>query len=194
MTGSGMRRKVRKRKSKSENSRVKISVFLGIILLAVLLGFLTARFVIGPIIGYNADESPVQLNSADKAVETEKDADKSKVSKNSEAEKAANTQAEADANNDADTDAAEEAKTEQTAKETESEKGYALQFGAFSTKDSAQELSDALQSKGIKTKIVEADNVFKVISPVLEDKEDALKALSESKEKEVEDVFITSVS
>ena len=166
MTGSGMRRKVRKRKNKSENSRVKMSVFLGIILLAVLLGFLTARFVIGPIIGYNADESPVQLNSADKTA-TEKDAG---------------------------TDDKEEAKTEQTAKETESEKGYALQFGAFSTKDSAQELSDALESKGIKTKIVEADNVFKVISPVLEDKEDALKALSESKEKEIEDVFITSVS
>ncbi len=166
MTGSGMRRKVRKRKSKSENSRVKMSVFLGIILLAVLLGFLTARFVIGPIIGYNADESPVQLNGADKAAESEKDAEESKASK---VEKTANT-------------------------EDETEKGYALQFGAFSTKDSAQELSDALESKGIKTKIVEADNVFKVISPVLEDKEEALKALSESKEKEVEDVFITSVS
>ena len=165
MTGSGMRRKVRKRKSKkskSENSRVKMSVFLGIILLAILLGFLKARFVIGPIIGYNADESPVQLNSADKTAETEKDA--------------------------------EEAETKQTVKEAESEKGYALQFGVFSTKDSAQKLSDALESKGIKTKIVEADNVFKVISPVLKDKEEALKALSESKEKEVEDVFITSVS
>ena len=168
MTGSGMRRKVRKRKSKSENSRVKMSVFLGIILLAVLLGFLTAQFVIGPIIGYNADESPVQLNGADKAA-TEKDtgADAAEDSNVSKVEKTANTEA---------------------------EKGYALQFGAFSTKDSAQELSDALESKGIKTKIVEADNVFKVISPVLEDKEEALKALSESKEKEVEDVFITSVS
>lgn len=171
MTGSGMRRKVRKRKSKSENSRVKMSVFLGIILLAVLLGFLTARFVIGPIIGYNADESPVQLNGADKTAESEKDAgaDAAEDSNVSKVEKTANTEAEA-------------------------EKGYALQFGAFSTKDSAQELSDALESKGIKTKIVEADNVFKVISPVLEDKEEALKALSESKEKEVEDVFITSVS
>ena len=170
MTGSGMRRKVRKRKSKSENSRVKMSVFLGIILLAVLLGFLTARFVIGPIIGYNADESPVQLNGADK-VETEQDvgADAAEDSNVSKVEKTANT-------------------------EEEAEKGYALQFGAFSTKDSAQELSDALESKGIKTKIVEADNVFKVISPVLENKEEALKALSESKEKEVEDVFITSVS
>ncbi len=170
MTGSGMRRKVRKRKSKSENSRVKMSVFLGIILLAVLLGFLTARFVIGPIIGYNADESPVQLNGADKAA-TEQDvgADAAEDSNVSKVEKTANTKDEA-------------------------EKGYALQFGAFSTKDSAQELSDALESKGIKTKIVEADNVFKVISPVLENKEEALKALSESKEKEVEDVFITSVS
>ena len=170
MTGSGMRRKVRKRKSKSENSRVKMSVFLGIILLAVLLGFLTARFVIGPIIGYNADESPVQLNGADKA-ESEQDvgADAAEDSNVSKVEKTANT-------------------------EEEAEKGYALQFGAFSTKDSALEVSDALESKGIKTKIVEADNVFKVISPVLENKEEALKALSESKEKEVEDVFITSVA
>ena len=65
MTGGKMRRKIRKRKAKSENSRMKMGMFVGIILLAVVLGFLTARFVIGPIIGYNADESPVKLEQKD---------------------------------------------------------------------------------------------------------------------------------
>ena len=72
------------------------------------------------------------------------------------------------------------------------EEGYALQFGAFSTKDAAEKLAEALRLKGIETKIVEIDGVFKVISPMLDDKEAALKALQESKDKDVEDVFITS--
>ena len=41
MTGGKMRRKIRKRKTKSENSRMKMGMFVGIILLAVVLGFLT---------------------------------------------------------------------------------------------------------------------------------------------------------
>ena len=149
MTASKMRRKIRKRKSKSDNSRVKIGVFVGIIVMAIVLGFLTARFVIGPIIGYNADESPVELE--------------------------------------------ETATAEDSVQEEMPEEGYALQFGAFSTRDAAEKLAEALQLKGIETKIVEADDVFKVITPMLDDKEAALKALEDSKEKNVEDVFITSL-
>ena len=37
MTGGKMRRKIRKRKTKSENSRMKMGMFVGIILLAVVL-------------------------------------------------------------------------------------------------------------------------------------------------------------
>ncbi len=149
MTGKKGRRKIRRRKVKSENSRVKIGLFAGIIVLAIVLGFLTARFVIGPMIGYNADESPAELEKTATAADT------------GQAERP--------------------------------EEGYALQFGAFSTKDAAEKLAEALRLKGIETKIVEADDVFKVITPVIDDREDALKALEESKEKDVEDVFITSV-
>ncbi len=149
MTGKKGRRKIRRRKAKSENSRVKIGLFAGIIVLAIVLGFLTARFVIGPMIGYNADESPAELEKTATAADT--------------------GQAEMP------------------------EEGYALQFGAFSTKDAAEKLAEALRLKGIETKIVEADDVFKVITPVIDDREDALKALEESKEKDVEDVFITSL-
>ena len=152
MTGNKIRRKIRKRKVKSENSRVKIGVFAGIIMLAIVLGFLTARFVIGPMIGYNADESPVELEKT-----------------------------------------ATEADTEQRVQGEMPEEGYALQFGAFSTKAAAEKLAEALRLKGIETKIVEADDVFKVVTPVIDDREAALKALEESKEKDVEDVFITSM-
>ena len=162
MTGGKMRRKIRKRKTKSENSRMKMGMFVGIILLAVVLGFLTARFVIGPIIGYNADESPVKLEQKD---------DKSKKT---------------------DAEQTEQKASLETGQNQMPEEGYALQFGAFSTKDAAEKLAEALRLKGIETKIVEIDGVFKVISPMLDDKEAALKALQESKDKDVEDVFITS--
>ena len=162
MTGGKMRRKIRKRKTKSENSRMKMGMFVGIILLAVVLGFLTARFVIGPIIGYNADESPVKLEQKD---------DKGKKT---------------------DAEQTEQKASLETGQNQMPEEGYALQFGAFSTKDAAEKLAEALRLKGIETKIVEIDDVFKVIGPMLDDKEAALKALQESKDKDVEDVFITS--
>lgn len=162
MTGGKMRRKIRKRKTKSENSRMKMGMFVGIILLAVVLGFLTARFVIGPIIGYNADESPVKLEQKD---------DKGKKT---------------------DAEQTEQKTSLETGQNQMPEEGYALQFGAFSTKDAAEKLAEALRLKGIETKIVEIDDVFKVISPMFDDKEAALKALQESKDKDVEDVFITS--
>lgn len=152
MTGGKMRRKIRKRKTKSENSRMKMGMFVGIILLAVVLGFLTARFVIGPIIGYNADESPVKLEQKD---------DKGKKT---------------------DAEQTEQKASLETGQNQMPEEGYALQFGAFSTKDAAEKLAEALRLKGIETKIVEIDDVFKVISPMLDDKEAALKALQESKD------------
>ena len=130
MTGGKMRRKIRKRKTKSENSRMKMGMFVGIILLAVVLGFLTARFVIGPIIGYNADESPVKLVQKD---------DKSKKT---------------------DAEQTEQKASLETGQNQMPEEGYALQFGAFSTKDAAEKLAEALRLKGIETKIVEIDDVF----------------------------------
>lgn len=188
MSGSGMRRKIRKRKSKSENSRMKLTVFGGIILLAIFLGFLTARFVIGPMIGYNADESPVQLKQ-NEAAESPKDKD-GESAEEADASAASDTKTEEGTNsgNDSGIEAADATDSEMP------QEGYALQFGAFSTKQAAEKLSEALRIKGIETKIIETENAFKVISPVLEDRTAALKALEESNEKDVEDVFITSFS
>ena len=160
MNRQASRRKVRKRKSSAQNSRVKFRLFLGIIVMAVFLGFLTARFVVGPLIGYDADESPARI-AGEKSEQNE----------------------------DADEEKAEESERETG---TVPEKGYALQFGAFSTEAAAQDLAANLKGKGIKTEIIRVDDVYKVISPLIDTKEGALKALSDLPEHSVSDVFIAS--
>ena len=158
MVNPAGRRRVKKRKSRGEKAGMRLSILGVAILAAILLGYLTARFVIGPIIGYNADESPIKVTEQEnKAGKT--DSDKSD-------------------------------KTQETA--AAPEKGYALQFGAFSSREAAEELSKALKEKGIDTEIVKVDSVFKVITPVIEEKDDAIKALDDVKDKEVTDVFIAS--
>ena len=150
------RRKIRKRKSTSQNSRMKFGTFLGIIVLAVFLGFLTARFVVGPLIGYDAGESPAKAASDEKEKSTgDKDKEEKEVS-------------------------------------AELEKGYALQVGAFSTEDAAQDLADNLKRSGITAEIIQDDDIYKVIGPILSTKEKALEALASLPENSVQDVFIAS--
>ena len=155
------RRRVRKRKRPGENSRVKFAAFIAIMVLAVFLGYLTARFVIGPLLGYDADESPITLTGGAKSGEQE----------------------------EAETGSA--AETEETETETP-EGGYALQFGVFSTKEAAEKLADELVAKGIEADVIEDEEMFKVISPLIETKDEALSQLDGIKDKEVEDVFIAS--
>lgn len=131
---------VRKRKRMNNKTGMKFTSVLVIIIITVALGYLTARFVIGPILGYNADESPI--NTA--------------------------------------------------ASSEEFDEGYALQFGAFSTKEAAQKLADSLIQKGIDVEVVEENNQYKVISPIIKTKDEALEKLDEIKDKNVVDVFITS--
>ena len=69
MVNPAGRRRVRKRKSRGEKSGFGLSILGGAVLAAILLGYLTARFVIGPIIGYNADESPIKVTEQDNKAE-----------------------------------------------------------------------------------------------------------------------------
>ena len=81
---------------------------------------------------------------------------------------------------------------DETEVSAEQEKGYALQFGAFSTEDAAQELADNLKSSGITAEIIQDDDIYKVIGPILSTKEKALEALASLPENSVQDVFIAS--
>lgn len=142
MNRASVRRKIRKRRGNPQKTKMKFTSVLVIMAIAVFLGYLTARFVIGPILGYNADESPVKVGS-------------------------------------------------ETTSET-TEEGYALQFGVFSTKEGADKLVASLATKGIEAKVIEENDQFKVISPIIQTKDKALDKLAEIKDKDVKDVFIAS--
>lgn len=157
-------RRVRKRRGSAEKTKMKFVSVLVIMVIAVALGYATARFIIGPILGYEADESPITISKNDKDEQNKEDKSKDENKDKSE------TKASADAIED----------------------GYALQFGVFSTKEAAQKLVNSLQEKGVEAKIVESNNQYKVISPVIKTKDEALNKLNEIKDKEVEDVFIAS--
>ena len=162
------RRRIRKRKAPGQKSKVKFGAFLGIMVLAVFLGFLTARFVVGPLIGYDADESPARLAEEKNTGEKEK-------------EKKTETEASTSG-----------IKEEKESESAVPESGFALQVGAFSTREAAETMAASLSQQGITTEIIKADDVFKVISPVMDTKEKALDALEKLEEKEVEDVFVAS--
>ena len=53
-------------------------------------------------------------------------------------------------------------------------------------------MSTSLSEKGIDTKVIEDDNMYKVISPVIKTKDEAINKLNDIKDKDVEDVFIAS--
>ena len=166
------RRRVKKRKTAGQNSRMKFGVFLGIMVLAVIFGYLTARFIVGPMIGYDADESPARI-----AGDSGKESDQ---------------KAELEAGQDAEKAGAEQAVDPDEEDGSVPTEGFALQFGAFSTREAAEKLAASLNSQGISAEIVKADDVFKVISPVVDTKEKALNELESLSEKEVEDVFVAS--
>ena len=186
MTGRKFRRKVRKRKGAVGNSRMKFGLFFGIIALTVGLGFLTARFAIGPLIGFHAEKSPIQ-----ELAERKETAEQQKQTAAAEEEASAKTTADEQTDKGSAGSTAEKTETKSEENGRSTQAGYALQFGAFSSKAAAQSLSDALHEKGIDTKIVELDGVFKVLSPVSEGKTQALAALEKVKEKAVSEVFIT---
>jgi len=73
------RRRMRRNRPGKENSMMKLGMILGIILLAVVFGYLTARFALGPLLGYDTEvlkpEFPSKLtarleNAAEKKTES----------------------------------------------------------------------------------------------------------------------------
>jgi len=53
-------------------------------------------------------------------------------------------------------------------------------------------MANDLTEKGIEAKVIEDEDMYKVISPVIKTKDEAIDQLNDAKDKEVEDVFIAS--
>ena len=163
------RRRMRRYRPGKENSMMKLAIVFGIILCAVVCGYLTARFALGPLLGYDTEVLKLELPSKLTA-KLEEAADSAKNGENKE-------------------------KTEGKATENKADNatGYVLQFGVFSTKSGAKTLLNQLTKDGIDAKLQEDDGQYKVISDVIDTKEEALKQLEKLKDENNIDVFIDAV-
>lgn len=168
------RRRMRRYRPGKENSMMKLATVFGIILCAVVCGYLTARFVLGPVFGYDTEVLKLDLSSkltARLEEVVEKAADSAKNGEN---------------------EAQNGGKATRKSKEDKS-KDYVLQFGVFSSKSGAKTLLNQLEKDGIDAKIHEDDNNYKVISDTIDTKEEALKQLEKLKDENNIDVFIDAV-
>lgn len=203
-----MNRKRRKRRPpayRGRGAQVNLLPILMIICLSVCAGYLTAKYVVYPLLGYE----PAELNVLERLKpgsedKTETEGDTEGTRRMSEASEKAS----AKAGSQADEKETEQTETEMTAelKETENAPsktvledkaevkqaaGYALQFGSYSTKAAAQKSLKQLKTSGIKAKIVEKDGAYKIIGKLFDTKEQAAKHLNDLDESI--GAFITTV-
>lgn len=174
------RRKIKRYRNSRRNSGMKFAGIIGIMIAAVICGYLTARFVIAPLLGYDTEVLKLDFPSKMTALidtwensgndkENEEQADEESVTEEKKPEK------------------------EETSEKPEEETGYALQFGVFTTKSRAEELKSKLSADGITSQIKESENKYKVISSLFDTKEDAVKQLKETKTGLVSDIFIAVI-
>lgn len=168
------RRRINRYRRGRTNSGMKFIKFIGIIVLAVFLGYITARFIIAPLIGYDTDV--LKFNAIGKSMPI--------ISE--------------DKNEDKNEDKIGNKSKGKTKEETESDNKdeyYVLQYGAFSSEDKAESICLSLKEKEIYTEVIKKDNVYKVVSKENKSKDAALKELKEIKEKviglELGDIFVT---
>lgn len=169
------RRKIRRYRSQRGNSGVKFLGFVGIMIVAVICGYMTARFVIAPLLGYDTEVLKIDFPSKLTDVFHGDDGSASDAD---------------DEGTEKDGGSSEESEVK-TDDEDETEKGYALQFGLFSSRDRAEELADKLEDEGIDVQIKKKDDQYKVVSPLVKTKEEALETLKNTESEYVDDIFIT---
>lgn len=180
------RRRIRKYRNQRKNSGMKFLGIIGIMMIAVICGYLTARFVIAPLLGYDTEVLKLDLPSKLTAA-LDRDNDGTDDEDTNAADESKNT---SQAQKDDDKD---DGKDEDSDRSEGEDKGYALQFGLFSTEAKAEELVSKLEDEGIDSKIKEIDGKYKVISPIVSTKDEAVEKLKNTDSKEVSDVFITVI-
>lgn len=186
-----MNRKRRRRRLPAYGSRkmqVNFVPVLVIICLSVCAGYLTAKYVIYPLLGYE----PADLNVLE---QLKPETDKKNAAEETSKAPAASEKASSEMSSGAavqDTTTVETGTTKATAvsqtvledqAEVKQAAGYALQFGSYSTKAAAKKSLKQLKSSGIEAKIVEKDGAYKIIGKLFDTKEEAkahLNGLDES--------------
>ncbi len=158
-----MKRRRRRRRNVYKNTNIKGRAFSAVMVIcfSVIAGYMTATYIIGPALGLETQPAFFDFINNDDNKESE--------------------------NTDG-SDSGEKQVVQDTL-ETDTENGYALQYGSFSSMDGAQKCADDLKSMGIEAEIIEKDGSYKVIGQLFETKEAARTYMEQ--ETWTEDVFIT---
>lgn len=163
-----------------------------IICLSICAGYLTARYVVYPILGYE----PTGLAFFNHQKETGKQAEE--TGSQTSATEAPETTATLQSSVPTEPEKKETQKKEATSATAIEDKvdvkevaGYALQFGSYTTKEAAKNSLKQLKESGISAKIVKKDGYYKVIGEIFGTKEKAKNALS--KLDKTVGAFITTV-
>lgn len=165
----GRRRKFRRGTAMQRGKKIQVNFvpIVVIICLSIFAGYLTAKYVVYPFLGYE----PAGLNLNQRASSKETTAPTESTAE--QTKKGSSPVVEGQVN-------------------VESEKGYALQFGSYSTKAAAQKAVEDLKASGIESKVVEKDGAYKVVGQLFTTKAKAKEALGKL-DKSV-GAFITTIN
>ncbi len=177
------RRRIRRYRRARGNSGMKFLGFIGIMLAAVICGYLTARFIIAPILGYDTEVLKLDIPSKLTSLLEQEDGEDTGGEESGEEETGKQTGG----------SGAEESTEKQEKTSAEDESGYALQFGVFSERERAEELVVQLKQDGIEARVRKSEGKYKVISDVLATKSKAVEKLKGTETDAVSGIFITVI-
>lgn len=174
------RRRIRRRPSPYRGKKIQVNFVpvIVIICLSVCAGYLTAKYVVYPVLGY--EPAGLQIFEQKDSTKAEKEQEDAGTKGTGSSEETTQTAASA---------AAEEGESAASAavigdqERTQKETGYAIQFGSYSTKAAAEKSVSQLKQSGITAEVVEKDGAYKVISKLFATKDKAkseLKKMDES--------------
>lgn len=154
-----MNRRKRKRRTgkpyRNNNIKNKFLSFVLVVCVSVAAGYLTANYILGPVLGLEPRPSFFEFTGDDKN-EKKQENDKKTETETIIEDKAGST----------------------------TETGFALQYGSFSSEQGAGECVDDLKKSGINAEIVEKDGMYKVVGDLFETKEEARSHLEESNQQD----------
>ena len=145
--------------ARGRNERIGFNAVLLILTGAVIAGYLTTRFVLYPILGFEFPSLETIWDKYRPAVSEDKDSGNDKTDDG----KTKTDRQETIVEDDADT----------------SEEGYVIQFGSFSTKDAAKERVAEMESEGVKTSVIKKGDYYKVVGETFSTKDKAKTAMAD---------------
>jgi len=168
------------RTAQRKQAKLDFTPVVILLCLAVGCGYATAKYVVDPVVNYVPELLAGQTEESAKGSDAAEEG-----STKSESDKASETAKETEAKQETASVIEDEAEV----KEKGEIKGYALQFGCYSSEKAAETAMKSLSAEGLQ--IIEQDSMFKITGKIYETKEEAKGALQ--KLEDDQGAFVTTI-